>query len=121
MTNASFIATECEFQQDDSASSPAGAKAAALWIDAVAACHRGLGYGSSVLESVITITSREYFHLVVRYPADQQLLLIMLMTRGLASAGRLCADRVTFLLVLVKSRWYATGDGLIPYGSFASE
>ncbi len=78
-----------------------------LMMCGVATCHRGWGFGSSVLDSVITITSREYFHLIVRYPADQQLLLFMLMTRGLASAGRLGADQVAFLLVLAKSGWYA--------------
>lgn len=121
MTNASFFTTECEFQQCHSASGLAGTKAAALWVNAVAACQRGLGYGRSIFDRVITIISREYFHLVARYPADQQLLFVMLMTRGLASAGRICADRVGLMLVLAKSRWYATGDALISYGSLAPE
>jgi hypothetical protein len=87
-----------------------------LMMCGIATCHRGLGYGSSILDSVITITSREYFHLIVRYPVDQQLLLVMLITRGFASAGRVCADRAGFLLVVTKSRWYASRDALMSYG-----
>ncbi len=120
MTNASFFTTECEFQPCNSASRLAGAKAEALWVDVVATCHRGLGYSRSLLDTTIKITSREYVHLVVRYPADQQLILVMLVTRGLASGARLFAEQATFLLVLAKSRWYSRTDALIPYGSPAS-
>ncbi len=63
----------------------------------------------------------EYFHLVVRYPADQQLVLVLLVTRGVTSAGRLCVERAAFLLVLAKARCYAERDVLMPYGSLVAE
>ena len=81
----------------------------------------GWGCISAQLDNVVALLSREYCHLVVRYPADQQLLLIMLTTRALACAGRACLDRVGFVLALARSQWYATRDGLIPYGNLAAE
>jgi hypothetical protein len=87
----------------------------------VAFCQRGWGQGGSILDTSFRIISREYFHLVVRYPADQQLILVLLVTRGVASAGRACADRAAFLLVLAKSRCYADGDALMPYASLVAE
>ena len=96
-------------------------KLSKLMMCGVATCHRGLGVGGAVLDNVITVTSREYFHLVVRYPADQQLILVMLMARGLTSAGSACANHVGFLLALAKSRCYVAEDALMPYDSLATD
>jgi hypothetical protein len=91
------------------------------WImSGVVSCYRGWEAGSSILGSAFSITAREYFHLAARYPADQQLILVILMTRGFAFGGRACAERVAFLLVLAKSRWYVQGDALVSYGSLVS-
>ena len=56
--------------------------------------HRGLGYGASILDSLIKALSQQYFNLIVRCPQDNQLLLAMLMTRGFISLGRYCNGRI---------------------------
>jgi ribosomal protein S18 acetylase RimI-like enzyme len=59
--------------------------------------HRGLGYGASILDSLIKALSQQYFNLIVKCPQDNQLLFAMLMTRGFLSLGRYCKGRILSL------------------------
>jgi len=68
----------------------------------VATRHRGLGYGASILDSLINALSQQYFNLIVRCPETNQLFFAMLMTRGFLSLGRYGKDRLLHLTPLLK-------------------
>jgi ribosomal protein S18 acetylase RimI-like enzyme len=124
------LASKCEFRQYDPALRRARTRAAALLVYtargavvgfailaesvsdsikrgvellmfAVVTRHRGLGYGASILDSLIKTLSEQYFNLVVRCPENSQLLFAMLMTRGFLSLGRYGRDRLLHLTPLL--------------------
>ncbi|HEY0256230.1 MAG TPA: GNAT family N-acetyltransferase [Candidatus Methylacidiphilales bacterium] len=127
------VATRCEFRRYDRASRRTRTVVAALWVYAVQGVavgfailsetiaepakrgiellmfgvmtrHRGLGYGASILDNVIKKVSEQYFNLVVRCPEDNQVLLLMLVTRGFISLDRHCHGRVLRLTPLLNVR-----------------
>ena len=72
-----------------------------LLMFAVVTRHRGLGYGASILDSLIKTLSEQYFNLVVRCPENSQLFFAMLMTRGFLSLGLYGRDRLLHLTPLL--------------------
>ncbi|MEJ0001035.1 MAG: hypothetical protein WDO13_18850 [Verrucomicrobiota bacterium] len=56
--------------------------------------RRGLGYGASIVDSLLRTVSQLGFNLIVRCPSDSQLLFAMLVMRGFLVAGRYCRGRV---------------------------
>lgn len=60
----------------------------------VAQIQRGLGYGASILDSIVGTASHHGFNLMVRCPTDSQLFFAMLATRSFGVVSRYARGRV---------------------------
>lgn len=66
----------------------------------VAQVQRGLGYGASILDSIMKVISHHGFSLIVRCPAESPLFFAMLITRGFVAVSRYAQGRVLRYLSL---------------------